>query len=211
MKPHVLHLVAVKPSLHPDLKRKAGELAGRLSPANPGLEFTTVLDDSPPPAGEVTRLGRLAAVRQGMVDRHLRHEHTHVLWADADLVDYPAGIVTTLMQRCGGGMVAPVCVVEHSPNWAYDTHGFARDGRPTSHHLHDWSRTGPAHDLDSVGVFVLIDADIYRAGARHTDWPGLTDWMSVGQFAKSMGRPVRGYSDLIVTHAHLPSYGEDWH
>src|SRR5690349_6376527 len=49
--PHAMHLlvlIPVKPNLHPLLKERARELAGRLPAANPGHTFEVVFDEGGP-------------------------------------------------------------------------------------------------------------------------------------------------------------------
>ena len=198
----ILQLVPVNPSLHHKLKERARVLSVPLG-------VTTVFDESLSTATTVS--ARIGGIRNDMVASNLRDHHTHVLWTDADLTDYSPSVVSELLARCPDGIAAPMITVEGHPNWMYDTFGFSKDGKPTTANLIEWKLQGWSHDMDSVGVFVLVNADIYRDGAIHTEWPGLTEWVSICQHAKKMGRPVKCYTDLSVVHAYLPDYGEVWH
>jgi hypothetical protein len=107
-------------------------------------------------------------------------------------------------------MVAPMTMVECGRYWFYDINGFIENGRPTRTSNPPFDQTTEIVELDSVGSFVSIDADIYRNGATHAD-AGFTEWQSVGAATKRQGRPVLTDTRLRVLHAFLPNYGESWH
>ena len=90
-----------------------------------------------------------------------------------------------------------------------------------------FDQVGPIFSLDSVGALYVVNADIYRQGARHeadkwslrfieddVQWSNdiyainqrgpancFTEHFSVCQWAKNHGFPVRAYEDLVARHA----------
>jgi hypothetical protein len=95
----VLVLQPVRPSNPPALRDRASALLGALPAANPGMVFDIRQDDAAIPIPPHPSLYmRHATVRNYMLDTYLKEEHTHVLWVDSDLIDYPADLPGKLMQ-----------------------------------------------------------------------------------------------------------------
>ena len=89
-----------------------------------------------------------------------------------------------------------------------------------------FDQPGPVYRLDSVGCCYLVNADLYRWGAKHEldyasktfiaenrEWPedaipnnqagaanSYTEHYSVCAFAREAGLPVRAFADLIALH-----------
>jgi len=94
----ILVLQPTRPSNPPALRARADALLSSLEGANPGMVFDVCQDDSAVPIPpHPSRYMRHATVRNYMLDRYLRPEHTHVLWIDSDLIDYPADLPTLLI------------------------------------------------------------------------------------------------------------------
>ena len=171
-----------------------------------------------------------------MIDRHLRDERW-VFWVDADLVAYPANLVEELISRAEGGIAAPLVLMEgdlsepaypagFGPGRFYDIAGFIEEGRWARFTQPYFDQIGPVYQLDSVGSCYLINADLYRAGARHmvdpasksfisrkAEWSvdaihknqagpanSYTEHYSVCEFTRKAGLPVRAFADLIAFH-----------
>jgi hypothetical protein len=109
----------------------------------------------------------------------------------------------------------------------FDVAGFVEDLRWARFDEPWFDQPGPVYSLDSVGSLYVVNAEIYRRGARHTadkyseefvrrgmNWkPGMvamnqrmpancfTEHFSVCQWAKDHGLPVRAFEDLIARHA----------
>jgi hypothetical protein len=92
-----------------------------------------------------------------------------------------------------------------------------------------FDQPGPVYELDSVGSCYLVNADIYRGGARHMidlysqgfidhglEWSAglvarnqqqpavcFTEHFAVCQWARNHGYPVRAFGDLVASHATL--------
>jgi Anp1. len=144
-----------------------------------------------------------AAARNAMLDLYLKPEHTHVLWIDADVVDYPADLATRLHAADSDGIVAPLVLIEGSTRF-YDVYGFVdskgrRMEKPYPPYM-DMSV------MSSVGTCYLCPASVYHAGARYGPVEGHTEHYSV--CAKAGRVSVAG--DVVVYHADLPRWGQEW-
>jgi hypothetical protein len=226
----ILILQPIRPSNPPALREKADSLLARLEGANPGLTFDICQDDS---AVEVpahpSLYMRHATVRNYMLDRYLRPEHTHVLWIDSDLIDYPAELPSLLMAAAPGAIVAPFAMLDKWPNRFYDIGGFIEQGNRARMWPPYFDQDGDVIELDSVGCCYLTPAELYRESIEFHDddpAPGLawakrlpavrytpppTDYYvehwSVMQQAKRRGYRVCALRDVRVAHAWLPDYG----
>ncbi len=234
----VLVLTPIHPMLDPAVLRRARELAERAINGMRGCRI--VYDD----AGEAPLRGQphphrqtaIAKIRQNMIDRHLRDEQW-VFWVDADLVDYPANLLEELITRAEGGIAAPLVVLEgdlsepayqagFGPGRFYDIAGFIEKGRWARFTQPYFDQIGPVYQLDSVGSCYLVNADLYRWGARHTvdhatgsflsngsKWStdaifknqlspanSYTEHYSVCEFTRNACLPVRAFADLIAFH-----------
>jgi hypothetical protein len=234
----VLVLTPVHPRLPPEMIEQARALAER---AIDGLQHCRIVyDDSgeAPLRGlpHVQRQAGMAKLRQEMIERHLRDERW-VFWVDADIVDYPAEMIDELIARADGGIAAPLVLMAGDPNEAarpdgfgpgrfYDIGGFVENGRWARFTPPYFDQPGPVYELDSVGTCYLINADLYRHGARHEQdsasrafleqgsvWPAdviernqreqansFTEHFSVCEFTRRAGLPVRAFADLIAYH-----------
>ena len=216
MKPSVLALIPLKADMHADLKRRALELAGRMPEANPGLDLVTVFDWrrlAKDPA-DSTPWSKVTRVRNTLLDCFKLSAFTHVLWIDADLVEYPADLPTRLLQANPHGVSSCPVFIEDREDQFYDTAGYV--GLDDKH----WEVFAPHHEdvpgneiveVSCVGCLYTVPTPVYVAGARHTDHPTNTDHWSVCQAARRMGRTVTVDMRLRALHANLPKYGEAWH
>jgi GT2 family glycosyltransferase len=234
----VLVLTPVNPALDPAVLRRARELAERAISGMRGCRV--VYDDTgeAPPRGSTfpQRLAAMTPLRQAMIDRHLQDEKW-VFWVDADLVDYPANLVEELISRAEGGIAAPLVLMEgdlsepaypagFGPGRFYDIAGFIEKGRWARFTQPYFDQPGPVYRLDSVGCCYLVNADLYRWGAKHEldhaskafiaenrEWPedaiqqnqsgpanSFTDHYSVCEFAHKVAVPVQAFADLIAYH-----------
>ncbi|HEV2841868.1 MAG TPA: hypothetical protein VGW39_11120 [Chthoniobacterales bacterium] len=234
----VLVLSPINPALEPAVLRRGRELAER---AISGMRGCRIVYDE---TGEAPLRGQphphrqtaMAEIRQNMIDRHLRDERW-VFWVDADLVAYPANLVEELISRAEGGIAAPLVLMEgdssepaypagFGPGRFYDIAGFVEKGRWARFAQPYFDQLGPVYQLDSVGSCYLINADLYRAGARHAVDPATNDFVSsksqwsedfihhnqagpansytehhsVCEFTRKAGLPVRAFADLIAFH-----------
>jgi hypothetical protein len=215
----ILILQPIRPSNPPALRAIADALLARLEGANAGMRFDMCQDDAALdiPAHPSLYM-RHATVRNYMLDTYLKEEHTHVLWIDSDLIDYPAELPSLLMEAAPGAIVAPFAILGESsdpvrkvfgPNRFYDIGGFIEQSKRARMFPPYFDQGGPIVELDSVGCCYLAPASLYHAGVRYSPPP--TDYYvehwSVMQDAKRRGVRVVALRDVRVTHAWLPDYG----
>lgn len=234
----VLVLTLVNPNLEERVLVHVRELADR---ALKGLRSCRIAYDN---QGEVPARGlphphrqaAMAALRQSMIERYLKNEQW-VFWVDADIVDYPPNLLDELIARAEGGIAAPLVIMEgdvrapafpsgFGPGRFYDIGGFVEEGRWARFAEPYFNQPGPVYRLDSVGSCYLVNADLYRWGARHeadlassrfisnqSTWTedtirrnqeapanSYTEHYSVCQFAWRVGLPVQAFADLIAYH-----------
>ncbi|CAM3037432.1 hypothetical protein [Rariglobus hedericola] len=231
----VLVLIPVKPGTDPAIIAQARTLAERALAVLPaGTASRIVFDDrgrAPDRQDHAWRIAALAAIRQGMIETHLRDERW-VFWPDIDLVDYLPDLIANLIRRSEGGIAAPMIFMDKATSSVggplfYDVAGFVEQGHWATSQPPYFKQRGPVYDLESVGSCYLVPADLYRRGARHEEDPGsrrwietrgssssdtqLRDWTnqsytehySVCSFARQNGLPVRAFADLIAVHEHV--------
>lgn len=216
MKPSVLALIPIKADMHADLKRRALELAGRMPAANPAMDLVTVFDSRvlAKEPGDKTPWSKVTRVRNTLLGCFKLSAFTHVLWIDADLVEYPANLPKRLLAANPHGVSSCPVFIEDREEQFYDTAGFV--GLDEKH----WNVFAPHHEdasgrevveVAGVGCLYSVPVPVYLTGARHTDHPTNTDHWTVCQAARKMGRSVTVDMRLRALHANLPKYGEAWH
>jgi hypothetical protein len=173
---------------------------------------------------EVQRVRRagIAKARNDLLEKTLMPEHDWVLWIDADVVDYPAEIVSRLASS-GARIVVPNCVRDPGgPSFDLNTfltvyqpgrvefYRHVRDGllQPPEdwaprRHLHDlrYLETVPLHGVG--GTMILVDADCHRAGLRFPEKPyrHLIETEGFGALARDAGVIPIGMPQLEIIHA----------
>lgn len=231
----ILILQPIAPDTAPALRARADELLARLEGANPGLTFDICQDDAAlpiPPHPSIYM--KHATVRNYMLDRYLRPEHTQVLWIDSDLVEYPADLPSKLYHAslwwdCERrdwryyrddnhpiNITAPLPLLSPTSGWPnrfYDIGGFIEHGSRARMFPPWFDQQGDVIELDSVGCCYLAPAALYRDGVRYRSPP--TDYYvehwSVMQEAKRRGYRVVALTTVHVLHAWLPDYGMEAH
>jgi hypothetical protein len=237
----IVILVPVSPGIGRQYTNSAIYLAQRA--AAPFRLCRLVFDSAgaPPPANKPHpyRQAALSKIRQDMVDKYLGSADW-VAWIDADIVDYPENLLSDLITRAGGGIAAPILLMDGEPGSGLNGDGFGPgrffdvagyvEGLRWARFEKPWfDQPGPEYSLDSVGGCYVVNAEIYRKGARHVadpyslefirkdlKWSAetvkmnqkgpancFTEHFSVCQWAKQNGFPVRAYSDLVARHAKV--------
>lgn len=202
---NILVLVPVKVGLAPALVERAAELLCALKTREAEIgehQLETWLRICPEP-GDGQPFSAHAAARNAMLDQHLAADHTHVLWIDADVVSYPNDLATRLHAVDSEAIVAPLPFIEGTKRF-YDVMGFRdRDGRRAEAfhpYFRQWAGTR------TVGTCYLAPAPLLRT-ARYAPTPGHTEHYSVCRHAER----VMVAEDIVIFHADLPKWGEQWH
>ena len=203
---NILALVPAKPGLAPALRERAVALLARLIVAERAIgehqleaHIRTCNE-----VGDGRAYSAHAAARNATLGEYLRPAHTHVLWIDADVVDYPDNLATRLHAIDSEAVIAPLVLIEGT-NRFYDTRGFVGldGGTP---------RLYPPYGVEgamlAVGTCYLMPAAPFLAGVRYEPTPEQTEHWSV---CRESGLRVRGTEAVTVFHADLPKYGEAWH
>lgn len=192
----------------------ARQLAARLPDANPGMTFDLALHPCPRTreAGD-GRFSANARARNAVLEAHLTAAHSHVLWVDSDLIDYPADLPSRLLAVNPDGISAPAVVLPPivGADRFYDILGFVERGRGARMFPPWFDQAGPIIELESAGCIYLAPAALYRDGARYADVPHFTEHMAVMSAAQAQGRRIVCDLRMVAVHAWLPDYGEAVH
>lgn len=205
----VLVAIPYKRTLHPELHSRMVELSDALVSANPGYDIEMVrMIDKMRPMAKTPPFAAQARARNALLDRYLNN-HDLVMWIDADLVAYPAEIITQLDRANPGGVTAPLVLIEGTEQF-YDTYGYRQNGMPISHIPPYFDPCGQVVELEAVGCIYLIPAWVYQHN-RYNVIPGQTEHYSIMDAARRARLKIVCATDIIAYHADLPRYGEAWH
>lgn len=221
----VLVLIPNKPNMHPDLLYRSIKMEILMCICKHGIELDVIRDfngDGDQGIDELrdeTGIGKAdvdilrkrvlhtAPIRQRMIDQYLKPEHSHVLWIDADVIDYSPMLPRELLYTTGGTTItAPRVLLENFGERWYDTAGFVEEGHWCNLYPPYFAQTSKTVKLDSVGCVVMIPADVYRRGAKHINMDGFTDWLAICAFAKTIGIDSVCDQTQTVWHADLRKY-----
>ena len=208
-----------RPEIWPETARN---LASRLPSANPGWEFDQAIFDAQESRqpGD-SKFAPHARARNAVIDRYLlapdAPAYDYVLFADSDLVDYPADLPSIGHECNPEGITAP-CVVVATKIWRfYDTAGFVTVAGQHLRHENGWFPEGTERraiqEMKSVGCCLLCPADLLRNGTRFRDPEDghNVEIAPVCWDAKAAGRSVVCLTTRVAIHAYLPDHGEAWH
>jgi len=160
------------------------------------------------------RVRHTAKIRQSIVEDYLQPHYTHVLWIDADIIDYSLTLISSIYRTSieYNAIVAPMVLLDGQDRF-YDIAGFIKNWKWTNINYPYCMEPGRRFiNMDSVGCFYIVPAFVYRGGAKHLYNPAHpTDHMGVCQFGKCLGCRVLCDTKLIVRHAVLSDYGESLH
>jgi hypothetical protein len=196
----ILVLVPIKEGLAPALIDRALTLLSALDAGVHQLETYARVCSA---EGDGRPFSAHAAARNAMLDVYLTPAHTHVLWIDADVVEYPVDLASRLYNLDSEGIIAPLPLVEGTTR-LYDVYGFVDSKGRRREKPYPPYPVGP---MQSVGTCYLAEASIYQEGARYSPTEGHTEHYSVCRLAPR----VSSTDQVVVYHADLPKYGEAWH
>lgn len=215
----ILVLQPTRPHNPAALRERADALLARMLAHNPDLTFEIHQDDDHLTDVPLhpSRYIRHAEIRNHMLDTYLSEQHTHVLWIDSDLIDYPADMPARLL-AAEGDIVAPLALLDASParlemfplpQRFYDIGGFVEHGHRAKLHPPYFVQQGLVIELESVGCCYIAPAALYQDGVRYK--PPMSDYYvehwSVMQAARKRGYKIVALTDIAAVHAWLPDYG----
>jgi len=209
---NVLVLIPIRPGLAPALLERATRCVAALSEREDaiGEHQIDVLVRVCAEGGDKQPFSAHAAARNRMLDLYLRPQYTHVLWIDADVVAYPADLVTRLHAIDQCAIVAPFVLIEGGARF-YDTYAFVDAEGRRAEVGGDELAGGDLIPMSSVGTCYLAPAALYQDGARYAATEEHTEHWSICQAARARGIAVWATRRIVVYHAKLPAYGEAWH
>lgn len=171
------------------------------------------------PAIQRRRREILADSRNELLAAALRDED-HVLWLDADLVDYPPTLASRLVGS-GHDIVVPRCelpngqifdlntfrfdpdrTIAEDPRWLID--GIFSPPPGVGRRYLDADLGRESVPLDGVGgTALLVRADLHREGLRFptTPYRGYLETEGLAMMAADLGIPCRGLPGVRVVHA----------
>lgn len=161
----------------------------------------------------------LARVRNRLLNETLR-DADWVLWLDADLVDYPADLLQSLL-RSGKEIIVPRCIRPDGSDFDLNTFRFApeRGAAEDKNYLIDGIYQPPKGmgraylgdlkqeslvSIDSVGgTALLIKADLHREGLVFPAYShrGYIETEGLAMMAKDMGYACWALPQLVVVHS----------
>lgn len=215
----VLVPMIFKPDLNPWLLRRMRENLAKLIRCNPRFAIDVVEFDEPFTNEPGERIwAKVGRARNHVIEQQLLRRHEYVLWIDADIVRYPADILTTLHAANPDGITAPAVMIEDD-NKFYDWAAFVE--QDDAGDLVTFSPEAPYWrfpdriqngrlELAGVGSMYLMPAWPYKLGARHADTPWTDHW-PICETVRRANSKVVCLTEVRVDHAELPRYGEPWH
>lgn len=231
-------LCPMRPGMNPRLVEKQKELLLRATGEwyNESIPITIkplIIDWEPqwktPITCHADRATHIAAVRNHaiaflMTNQKYYGKITHVIWMDADIVDYDRQLFFDLVRTSAAknAVTAPLVFLEEAggkvrPGRWYDTAGFIHQGERAALD-YPWF-TGaplampPLFEMDgSVGCVYCVPWEVYlQGGTHHFCGEKFTEHYPVCQHARRMGMKLLVMTDKKVEHAYLPDYGEEFH
>lgn len=204
----ILVLIPVNPRLPGALLASAHRLrrALELEEATIGEHWFECHIETCDAVGDGRPFSAHAMARNAMLGRYLRPDHTHVLWIDADLTDYPRDLATRLHAIDPDGIVAPFVCIEGTDRF-YDTRGFVDIGGRRAEPHAPYLVGGDLVPMQAVGCCYLAPARAYQ-DKRYEPTEGHTEHYSI---CAGFSGLVWAARRIVVAHANLPRYGEAWH
>jgi GT2 family glycosyltransferase len=202
----VLVPAPIRPDMHPALLERFKNNVGALEDVDVWWDKRPWVKDY-----EGENYSRRAALgRQATIDDSLKSHHEWALWIDPDITFRP-DLLWRLLATSERGIVAPLTLIE-GKQVHYDTAGV----RP-SFQQHSSPEPPPSgiYEMFSVGCCVLVPAEVHRRvrfqQQDDDDMTENTEWTSLCVGAKERGYPILWNTEIVVEHADLPAYGEQWH
>ncbi len=173
------------------------------------------------PGFQRKRRAAIAAARNRLAKEALRADDDWVLWLDADLSDFPADIIQTMMAP-KVKIITPNSVLE-ADGRSYDLNAFLDVGTPRKSqyykHIIDGLFQPPAdywhrrhlHDLKFVdlvplssvgGTMLLVHGSVHRAGLDFPERPynDLIETEAFGSLANDLGLTPFGLPNVEIRH-----------
>lgn len=209
----VLIVIPIHRKLNYKLQCRAMGLAHRMIAQTPEHEFGLWLDFREAEKREETHCQRVCRVADDALKAVDLSLWDYVLWADADVEDYPPNICSTFISINPLGITAPLPLIQGTER-LYDTLGcIDANGDHLSHDAPYW-KSDPIERLvpmQCVGMMLLVPARIFECTGVPDCGEGFPGWWTACQFALLRNLPVLLDRATVAWHAALPDYGHEWH
>jgi len=209
---NVLVAIPINPNMSSYLAGMAKGNVTKFTDFNPGMKFEYAFNERFYTGDNLHGSSRHAQARNGILDIVLCPEHDYILWIDADIILYPADLPSLLYGTDNNAVVAPL-VLREGTDAFYDFNGFIEAGNKRMARVCPpyFEQKGPIVELDSVGCVYMMPALPFHNGVRYKTVDGHTEHWSVMEEYRKQGHRVICNKDIVVIHADLQKYGEDWH
>lgn len=227
----VLVILIIKPQMNSFLQRNAIEKATDMLLTDENHNLSLHIDRRPiiiPKESMRTPWSKVTRARNRVLSDLQFWDYSHLLWVDADVVDYPCDMASRLIDINPEGVTAPLVLIEDSANLFYDfaasiikdkslirCHDRSRIvGRNLQHEPPYWpiEPTERFVEMDCVGTITMVNTNIYLNDQEsYIDHPAYTDHFNICSMARAEGKKVGIDRECVAWHANLPKYGELWH
>ena len=209
---NVLVAIPINPNMSDYLANLTRISAIRMSCYEPYMHFDYFFNDNAYVNDGTHGSSCHAQARNAILDEGLKPYHNYVLWIDADIIVYPTDLPRLLYDTDNNAVVAPL-VLREGTDAFYDFNGFIEAGNKRMARICPpyFEQKGPIVELDSVGCVYMMPAGPFHNGVRYKTVDGHTEHWSVMEEYRKQGYRIICNKDIVVIHADLQKYGEDWH
>ena len=213
----ILMAIPVKRDLNDDLKARMFALLDEVKKAHPEIDIF-IWENDPivepqrgTPGYVMDRSKNLVNARNGLLEQIDIDKYTHVLWIDADIIKYPLDLAYQLLSVSKTDIVAPMILIDGSVQY-YDTYthieAWGRQAEPAPPYFYSQE---DKIEMDCVGGCYIIPAEIYKT-TRYKPYggPGMEHYYLMNE-AKRWGYKIFVSRNVVVYHARLPDWGEEFH
>ncbi len=168
-------------------------------------------------SSEGGKFAKHARVRNNLLETFLDETITHVLWFDADVVDWDKNIIERMLEISSSEVVAPYVFIEDNEWWPFkrfydiscfrDLDGNEFDYKPPFYNSRDGDITT---EVSCVGTVFLVPADMHRK-IKYNPYYESNEHIFFFNQVRLSGGKVIATPNIEVRHAFLPKYGEKFH
>lgn len=179
--------------------------------------FTDKIDDMPYP----NKYTRHSEARNRLIEKFLTSDITHILWIDADVVVYPSNLIESLLKLDSQSIIAPFNLIEicEENHWNYerfyDIHFFVgADGNMFNlkfPYCPNLQISNNKYPMLSVGTCYLMPSKPFFDGVGFMPYDCRGDHIPMLEECRRRGYSVYSTDSIVVEHAYLPKYGENFH
>ena len=162
------------------------------------------------------KFARHARVRNRLIEEYLTDDITHVLWFDADIVEWPGNIIEKLLAVSETDVVAPYVYIEDNDWWLfkrfYDISCFRDNTGEEFDYKAPYNREmgDREAEVSCVGTIFMVPAQFHRE-IKYDPYYESNEHIFFFEKVRNQGGRVIATPEIEVRHAFLPKYGESFH